>query len=75
MRVPQRDLTAMHDDAGLAANQGAQAALQARLKLAAHESVVCARLVQNIEVDVKKADIDAKGDGGPAEHAHLQTSK
>ena len=67
MCVAQGDLAAVHDDAGLAPSDGAEAALQAGLELAGHERVVGAGPVQQGEVELEEAQVQAHRD-----HRHHQ---
>ena len=72
MRVPQCDLAPVRNDGGLAAYEGAQAAVQARLELAGHERVVGARLRQQPEVQLEQAQVEDDGDGRQHHASHLE---
>jgi hypothetical protein len=72
VRVPQGDLAPVRNDGGLAAYEGAQAAVQARLELAGHERVVGARLRQQPEVQLEQAQVEDDGDGRQHHASHLE---
>jgi hypothetical protein len=74
VRVPQCDLAPVRNDGGLAAYEGAQAAVQARLELAGHERVVGARLGQQPEVQLEQAQVEDDGDGRQHHATHLEKS-
>ncbi len=75
MRVPQCDLAPVRNDGGLAAYEGAQAAVQARLELAGHERVVGPRLRQQPEVQLEQAQVEDDGDGRQHHATHLEKSR
>jgi len=62
--VTQSDLTAVHNDLGLASHDGAEAAIEAGLELRGHQAVVGAGLGQDGEVEPEEAEIEQGGDGG-----------
>ena len=74
--VTQRDLAPVGNHAGLAANDGAETALQAGLELAGHERVVGAGLVEDAKVEVEKGQVEddrhAQLDSRP--HLHQEKS-
>ena len=60
--VTQSDLTAVHNDLGLASHNGPEAAIEAGLELRGHQAVMGPGLGQDCEVEPEEAEIEHGGD-------------
>ena len=71
MRMPQRDLASVRDNGRLAADDRAEAALEAGLELRGHEAVVDAGLVEDGEVEAEHGQVEHHGDSDLYHTPHL----